>query len=80
MKPLKTPQTKQAPLLYKENKAYASNKIFPLLLTIKRMLKSNALWRTFVSSFVGLMEAYPEANPSFMGFPENGLELLIYDD
>ena len=66
----------QSPYLYSENDMYRSNKIFPLLLTIKRMVKDHDCWSVFYQGLESLMVKHPEANLSFMGFPENWQALL----
>ncbi len=67
----------QSPYLFKQNKAYASNKIFPALLTMKRMTANQNVWTTFFTSLGALIEQFPEANLSFMGFPVNWDDLLF---
>lgn len=67
---------KQTPTLYKEYRPYQSNRLFAVLLVLKRMTQEDAIWRTFKASLIGLIENYPEANLTTMGFPENWKEIL----
>ena len=71
---------KQAPFLYPESKKYRHtkrNKIFPALITIKRMLHANDLWQSFFIELEALMEEYEDVvKLPFMGFPSNWKEVL----
>ena len=67
---------KQQPYLYSEYRQYRSNRIFPLLLTMKRMLQGQSVWTNFYTSLVGLVDEYSEIKKEFMGFPENWEEIL----
>lgn len=66
----------QSPRLYGENTKYRSNRVFPLLLTIRRMLGKRQEWTTFYTSLIGLMDEYPEVRLSFIGFPVEWRECL----
>lgn len=66
----------QAPYLFKEYKPYRSNKLFPALLVLRRMMGRRALWGVFYNTLEGLIDEYAEARLPFMGFPENWRELL----
>lgn len=66
----------QTPYLFSEHSAYQSNKLFPVLLVLWRMTHHRAVWRTFYSSLVGLIETYPVARVDFMGFPDIWQDLL----
>lgn len=68
---------KQKPYLYKENKPYQNNKLFPHLLAMKRLAKHTCIWDSFAVSLASLMKEYPEAQPSFMGFPKNWETILL---
>ena len=46
----------QQPFLYRENKHYACNKIFPVLLTMKRMNTDTKLWGRFITELLILLE------------------------
>ena len=65
------------PHLYSENRPYFSNRIFPLIITIKRMLGDSLTWNTFINKLIDLTNEYPEANLQCMGFPENWKEVLL---
>lgn len=71
---------KQRPFLYSENVKYRSNKInkiFPALITIKRMLKDDERWMAFETQLEALMDDYKDVvNLSFMGFPEDWKNIL----
>ena len=71
---------KQSPFLYKEHRKYRNqkqNKIFPVILVIKRILNSNSEWNHFYQIIVALMEQYDDAiQLSFMGFPDDWKEIL----
>ncbi len=64
---------KQTPYLYSENQRYRSgklNKVFPALLSIKRMLNSDERWITFEKQLEVLIDDYKDViQLSFMGFP-----------
>lgn len=64
---------KQQPFLYKEHRKYRTthnNKVFPILLVIKRMLLSDERWHIFYLQFLKLMEQYADVvQLSFIGFP-----------
>lgn len=66
----------QRPFLYREYKKYASNKIFPVLLTMKRINTNHLLWKSFSDNLESLIAEYPEAKLSFMGFPNHWKALL----
>jgi len=72
---------KQTPYLYSEYKQYRGgriNKVFPVIITIKRMLLPNSeLWESFYDALVKLMEEYQDViNLSFIGFPTNWKTVL----
>ncbi|MFP5528711.1 Abi family protein [Peptococcus simiae] len=70
---------KENPRLYTENEKYKKkqNKIFPILLIIKRMLNSNEQWTSLLRDLKKSFNKYQGAfNFSFMGFPENWEEVL----
>lgn len=64
---------KQTPYLYSENQGYRSgklNKVFPALLSIKRMLNSDERWIAFEKQLEVLIDNYKDViQLSFMGFP-----------
>lgn len=62
-------QFKKAPYLYKEHRRYASNKLFPALITMKRMIHDPCIWDRFLSSLERLIADFPEVRLSFIGFP-----------
>ena len=68
---------KQTPMLYKDQAAYqANNRLFPVLLALKRVLKGQSIWDVFVSGFAMLSDAFKEADLSKMGFPVNWKDVL----
>lgn len=72
---------KQAPFLYSEYKQYRNdklNKIFPVVIVVKRMLQDNTdLWNSFYNGLYTLIESYSEeVNLSFIGFPDNWKDVL----
>lgn len=72
---------KQTPYLYSEYKQYRSgrlNKVFPVIITIKRMLLPNPeLWQSFYDELVDLMDEYQDVvRLSFIGFPRNWKNVL----
>ena len=73
-------QLKQRPSLYRENKKYQNgnqNKIFPVLLTIKRMLQGDPKWGKFESEIEAVIDTYSDVvNLSFMGFPKDWKSVL----
>ena len=76
---------KHAPMLYKENNQYISkngqqNKLFPVFLVIKRILKANADWKIFYQFFKNVMNDYKDVvNLPFNGFPCNWVQILDKD-
>ncbi len=70
---------KQTPRLYGENKVYRHdiNKIFPVLLVIKRMLNSNEQWESLFRDLKTTINKYlPVIRFDYMGFPSNWQEVL----
>lgn len=70
---------KENPRLYSENERYKSkqNKVFPILLIIKRILKSNDQWRSLLWDLENTFDKYHGYfNYSFMGFPNNWKDVL----
>lgn len=71
---------KQAPYLYKENKKYRNpniNKIFPVLLVIKRMFQGNEQWDSLYRDLDSTIKKYSSViNFSFMGFPTDWRDVL----
>lgn len=73
---------KQAPHLYKENTPYRMgkiNKVFPVILVIKRMLGEGKEWNSFFVKLQAIMEKYDKyVKLSYINFPANWLEVLSY--
>ncbi len=71
---------KQTPHIYNNSKKYilsGPNKLFPALMTIKRMLASNAQWHAFKKELETLLTEYADVvKLSYMGFPANWREAL----
>lgn len=72
---------KQTPFLYSEYREFRNeriNKIFPVLLVIKRMLADNQeLWDSFFIDLCSLIKDYSNVlNLSFIGFPTNWKSVL----
>ena len=72
---------KQTPYLYREYRQYKNarmNKVFPIFITIKRMLSTNpSLWDSFYSDIETIMDEYDDViRKSFIGFPPNWKEVL----
>lgn len=70
---------KETPRLYKENEIYKAkqNKIFPILLIIKRILKSNDQWSSLYKDLEYTFKKFQGYyNYKFMGFPDNWKEIL----
>lgn len=70
---------KENPRLYNENVKYKGrqNKIFPVLLIIKRMLNSNEQWLSLLKDIKNTFNKYDGCfNLSFMGFPRNWEQVL----
>lgn len=66
---------KQMPRLYSDLSQYVpqrSNKLFPVLLAIKRMLHADEKWKKFARELEDLIADYTDViRLSFMGFPKN---------
>lgn len=70
---------KENPRLYSEYEQYITtqNKIFPILLIIKRILKSNDQWLSLLKDLKKTFHKYQGYfNFSYMGFPENWEKIL----
>lgn len=71
---------KQMPFLYTEYKKYRNtknNKIFPILLVIKRILQNDGRWKNFYCELEALIENYSDVIIfPYMGFPDNWKEVL----
>lgn len=71
---------KQMPYLYSEYRKYRVsrlNKVFPALLSIKRMLNSDERWRSFIISLEALIDEYSDVVIlPFMGFPKDWKDVL----
>lgn len=67
---------KQTAKLYKEHEQYQCNRLFPLLLVIKRMNRNTEHWNVLLSQLLELIKDYPVVNLRFMGFPDNWEDVL----
>ena len=71
---------KQTPFLYSEYKKYrggSPNKLFPVLLVIKRMLMNNEPWGSFETKLEALMEEYDDVVVlPYIEFPPEWKEVL----
>ncbi len=71
---------KQTPHIYNNSKKYilpGLNKLFPALITIKRMLSANEQWASFEKDLENLLTDYSDVvRLSYMGFPPNWREAL----
>jgi len=65
---------KQSPFLYKENTKYRGdiNKLFPVILVIKRMLNADVRWEQLFDKLKELIDEYSSVvKLSFIGFPSD---------
>ena len=71
---------KQTPYLYSEHRKYRFdklNKIFPALLSIKRMLSDDERWYSFEKQLEKLIDEYRDVvRLQYVGFPEEWKEVL----
>ncbi|MBQ5960317.1 MAG: Abi family protein [Firmicutes bacterium] len=67
---------KQTVFLPAEYQQYQGNKLFPILLVLKMLVKES-MWNIFVKNLHDLFARFPEAKPGFMGFPKNWHEIMI---
>ena len=71
---------KQTPFLYSENRKYRNgsvNKEFSVLLVVRRLFQANEQWQSLFKEISAAIEKYGDViNLSFMGFPENWIEVL----
>lgn len=67
---------RQKPRLFTEQKKYESNKIFPVIMILKRLTYGQNIWNTFLQNLNALIETYPEARLDFMGFPPDWRNIL----
>ncbi len=70
----------KTPTLYKEysQEGIGNNRIYGVLLCMKRLFKNNAHWNVFVESIEALIDEYDSVDIKTMGFPENWKELLLH--
>lgn len=72
---------KQTPHLYPEYQKYRTgtrNKVFPALLSIKRMLNSDNRWISFETQLETLIDKYSDVvKLSFMGFPKEWRDIIV---
>jgi Abortive infection bacteriophage resistance protein len=69
------PLTK-SPLLFKEHKKYVSNRLFPLLLAMKKMVCNKTTWRDFTVNLAALIDEFEVVNLELIGFPNEWRELV----
>ena len=70
---------KQSPHLYREYANYREklNKLFPVIIVIKRMLLSDTRWNQLLQALIKLMTEHSDVvNLSFMGFPRDWENVL----
>lgn len=67
---------KQTAKLFTEHHQYQCNRLFPILLVIKRMTNKTEHWEVFLNRLTELIQKYPVANLKFMGFPDKWEEIL----
>lgn len=67
---------KQTPKLYSEHKAYQSNRLFSVLLVVKRITGANAAWTNFLTNLKAVLEDHTEIKLDFIGFPKNWEDVL----
>jgi len=60
----------QTPFLYRNHVKYRSNKIFPVFLVLRRLMKQDE-WAILKQQLSVLFSKYPEVQLSFIGFPNN---------
>ena len=73
---------KQTPKLYPENNMYkrTQNKLFTVLLVIKRMLNANSQWLSLLKDIKVTFKKYSGYyRLSYMGFPDDWIEVLSDD-
>ena len=68
---------KQTPQLYTEYKQYQSNRLFSVLLVIKRMTESCDAWSKFQKAIEALMNEHSEVQLPFIGFPIEWEQVLL---
>lgn len=68
----------QAPYLFKEHRQYrmTQNKIFPVILVMRRMMRNTPEWLEFFATLDALMSVFSEVNPTFMNFPPDWKKVL----
>lgn len=62
--------------LYSGERVYSGNKIFPIIIILKRIMHERPAWETFYYTLSTLIKQYPEASLHFMGFPEKWQDVL----
>lgn len=67
---------KQTARLYKEYAMYKGNRLFSVLLVIKRIMQNSIQWRQLLRELEALLEEYTEAKLSFIGFPNDWHDVL----
>lgn len=72
---------KQTPMLYSDQAQYANpNKLFPVLLVLKKILDGQAIWETLAIGMSAAVDQYSDADLSCMGFPAEWKTLLCVPD
>lgn len=66
----------KAPRFYKDKTMYRSDRIFPILVTMGRMLGDTSSWRTLSTNLKALIEEYAAVKLKFIGFPQNWDDVL----
>lgn len=69
----------QKPYMFSEHAQYRDkkiNKLFPVILVLRRLAGARPTWRTFYETLVALIDEYQEVQLSFIGFPNNWKEIL----
>ena len=69
------PLTK-SPKLFTEHKRFHSDRIFPSVFMLGYLLENKNKWRVLVEDLVNLIGAYPDVKLTFIGFPDDWIDLL----
>ena len=66
----------KTPFLFSEYAVYKSNRLFPIVLIIGRLMRGKPCWNTFKETLIGLIDTYSEVRLDYIGFPTKWKEIM----
>lgn len=64
------------PSLFSEHDRYRGNRIFPVILVLRRLTAGTPGWTTFFNNLCALIDETPEVRLLFIGFPDEWYDVL----